>query len=262
MKAILNLSFLVVSSFGFGQVTKESDTDPELLASFNIIGYWANYVSDDDKINSADSLTKANKTFKNQLLNITSREPGSILQAMTDLVSLGVYIATSEDKKFRIYSWDTQTGGSMRFFDNVYQYALENGTASEANPKTDLVKVPHGFYTQIFTVPTKKGVFYMGYLNEIYSNKDNYQALKLFGIEGANLNTQLKLIKTKTGLHNQLGFDYDFFSVVDRPERPIQLIAYDPIKKSITIPVVLAKGQVSNKKIVYVFDGVNFLKKK
>jgi hypothetical protein len=50
--------------------------------------------------------------------------------------------------------------------------------------------------------------------------------------------------------------------VVDRTERPIQLIAYDPIKKSITIPVVLAKGQVSNKTIVYVFDGVNFVKGK
>jgi hypothetical protein len=63
-------------------------------------------------------------------------------------------------------------------------------------------------------------------------------------------------------LKNTLGFGFDFFSVVDRPDRPVQLIKYDGVKKTLTIPVVLEDGKVTGRTIVYQFTGQYFERKK
>jgi hypothetical protein len=72
------------------------------------------------------------------------------------------------------------------------------------------------------------------------------------------LNDTTKLIKTQKGLINEINVAYDVFSVVDRPERPIKLIKYDSDKKTIYIPVVYENGKVTNKFIVYQFNGQYF----
>ena len=72
------------------------------------------------------------------------------------------------------------------------------------------------------------------------------------------LNDGVKLIKTKSGLNNTLGFNFDFFSVVDFKERPVILIKYNPALKSFSIPVVLENGEVTDKKIIYKFTGQYF----
>jgi hypothetical protein len=58
-----------------------------------------------------------------------------------------------------------------------------------------------------------------------------------------------------------LGFSFDFFSVVDRAERPVKLIDYNAIEKTISIPVVWENGKVTSKLIVYKFTGEYFEKK-
>ena len=51
-----------------------------------------------------------------------------------------MYIATSEDGNFRIYSWDTEDGGSMHRFSRVYQYRTAGGkvySKADALPEGD-----------------------------------------------------------------------------------------------------------------------------
>lgn len=123
------------------------------------------------------------------------------------------------------------------------------------------------FVSDIFDVDTKNGKVYLARLSSISSNVDAYQSINLFKIEGNSLNDKIKLIKIKSGLTNTLGFGYDFFSVVDRKERPIKLIFYDKATKTIKIPVVIVdkdfrSGKVTGKFINYKFDGTYFLKQK
>ncbi len=74
--------------------------------------------------------------------------------------------------------------------------------------------------------------------------------------------------KAETNLkRHKVGFEYNFFSVVDRKERPIKLILYDKTTKTLKIPVVIEdeefqNGRVTNKFISYKFDGTYFVKVK
>jgi hypothetical protein len=107
---------------------------------------------------------------------------------------------------------------------------------------------------------------YMMRSTAILSTSLMYESVDLFSIDGNQLNDNIKLIKTKSGLTQRLGFEYDFFSVVDRPERPIRLIQVNPKQKTIQIPVVMEDkefrngGRVTNRFITYKFNGQYFVK--
>ena len=68
----------------------------------------------------------------------------------------------------------------------------------------------------------------------------------------------MRIFKTKTKKLNNISVEFDFFSVADRPERPLELISYDEKKKIIYIPVVNNNGKVSNKNILYQLKGGYF----
>ena len=176
-----------------------------------------------------------------------------------------LYVATSKDGKFRIYSWDTKSGGSMKFFDGVYQYQTAKG---KVYSKAFISRGTgaRGFYSEIFQVDLGKSKAYLANSNLILSNSLMHQDIETYAIEGEKLNTNLRLIRTTTAMRNSIGFDYDFFSVVDRPERPIKLFSYDEAKKQLRFPIVLEDrkfpngGRVTNKFITYRFNGKYFIK--
>jgi hypothetical protein len=60
----------------------------------------------------------------------------------------------------------------------------------------------------------------------------------------------------------RISVEFDFFSVVDRPERPLKLIKFDKTKTIIYIPVVYEDGKVTDKFIQYKFNGKYFEKYK
>lgn len=175
-----------------------------------------------------------------------------------------MFVATSKDGKFRIYSWDTETGGTMHFFENVFQF---QGTGGKVFSKAAVLDDADagGFYSDIFQVNGAKGPVYIGRMTSIIATSDFYEEVCLFRITGAKLDNQLRLFKTKAGMQNRIGYEYDFFSVVDRKERPIRLARFDERTKTIRIPVVIADkatdgpGRVTNRFIDYKFDGTYFV---
>jgi len=58
---------------------------------------------------------------------------------------------------------------------------------------------------------------------------------------------------------NTIDVNFDFFSVVDRPERPLALITYDEKEKAIRIPLVDQKERVTGKRLVYKLKGDYFV---
>ncbi|MEY3289292.1 MAG: hypothetical protein RLZZ419_1534 [Pseudomonadota bacterium] len=243
----------------FGQTNAE--IEQELIGHIKNIQKWSNYGSDFNE----DLLVKENDSFKKKLLETTKID--STLSYQFSELNKYLHLTSSENGKLRIYSWDTEVGGTMHFFDNVYQFQGKDGKVY-SNSNTLQEGNSGAFISDIFDVDTKNGKIYLARFTSVLSGALCYESINLLGIEGDSLNNQIKLIKTKSGLTNSLGFEYDFSSVMDRKERPIKLIVYDKETKTIKIPVVLKDqnfnngGRVTDKFINYKFDGTYFLKQK
>jgi len=114
------------------------------------------------------------------------------------------------------------------------------------------------FYSDLFTIKASNKTWYLAISNAIFSTKDIRESISGFSIENGTLNDTLPMFKTKKRLLNSIDVDFDFFSVVDRPERPVKLIKYDPAKKIVYIPVVEENGRVTDRFILYQFKGRYF----
>ena len=264
MNKCLKINFVFLISFifalsAFGQSNAEIEKD--LVTSIQEIQKYTNYGSNSDD----EKLSKANEVFGEKLLKYT-KNPATLKYKFTKLDKL-MQNATSADGRFRIYSWDTEQGGTMHDYDRVYQYL---GADGKVYSKIDEASEEDGgnmgsFVYDIFALDTTGGKVYIVCTTFIGSTNDHYQSANLYKIAGNNLDDQVKIIKTNSGLTNSLGFQYNFFSVVDRAERPVKLILFDQKTKTLKIPVVIEgkefpNGRVTDRFISYKFDGTNFVK--
>ncbi len=213
--------------------------------------------------NNYDSLEIQNKTFLKTLNFYTQYFPETItypFKSLTD--SFEFNIVLSEDSLFRIYNWNTWTGGTWFSFKCLYQFKNKGDIYSLYYDDNDSIHtLSYGAsYSEIFTLKANDKIYYLGIEDATYSSRDCNQYIKIFRIDNGLLDDTIKLIKTKTRIRNRLGFNYDFFSVANRPERPVKLISYDSQTKTINIPVVLENGKVTNKFIHYKFTGQYFEK--
>lgn len=197
-----------------------------------------------------DSISFYSDKFENEFTSFIKNNPATLNYSFKKLIDSNYcYIGTSDDGNFRIYSWDTWTGGTMHIFKEIYQWK-SNGKIFAKVPKYEEGDAGR-FCSKIFTANFSNKPYYLAITNGIFSTKDAMQSISAFSIEGNKLVDTVKLFKTKTKSLNTINVAFDFFSVVDRPERPLQLITYDNAKKIIYIPVVDDKEQVTKKNILY-----------
>ena len=99
--------------------------------------------------------------------------------------------------------------------------------------------------------------YYLVITNGIFSTSDMRQSVAAYSISSEGKLNPASIFKTKTMLLNNISVDYDFFSVVNRPERPLKLITFNEKRGVLSIPLV--KGvKVTSKKLVYKLNG-NYL---
>jgi len=252
MKYTIILFALILSFTAIAQNT--NDTERKLAAHLKRMEHFK-YDSP-----NADSVVNENSLFKKLLLNYLIEHPFTITDQMDEVVKAGLTIASSDDNLFRIYSWDTQTGGTMRFYENIYQFRYGNKVYVK-QPVSDIEGDPNSWFSKIYTLPTDEGTYYIGVQYSDFSNRDKYTGLGFFKIEFNSLQEDVKLVKTSKGMESEIGIGYDFFSVVDRTERPLELIIYDATAKTIKVPVVNEEnGSVTDKFETYQFNGKYFEK--
>jgi hypothetical protein len=171
-----------------------------------------------------------------------------------------MFVATSADGKFRIYSWDLQTGGTMHDYASVFQYQSRSGSIyAKAESEDD--ESAGAFTTQIFQLNSKIGPVYIANSTFIAQSNIHGQSIYVVRINGDKLEWP-KLIRTQSGLQNSIDFSYEPFSLKDRSER---LVFFDGVKKAFRFPVVIEDrdveiGRVTNRFITYRFDGRYFVK--
>lgn len=206
----------------------------------------------------SDSLEYYSSLFTNRLTRLISQNPETISYPFLVLQKTGACdIVTAPDGKFRIYSWDSRLGGTMIFYKNYYQYKLGSKVFS-----TDLGNNDESIgavYTDLYQLNNSSKTYYLAISGGSVSTKDKYQSIRIYTIDPKGLNTNTRLLKTPQGKWlNSIGINYDFFSVVDRPERPLRLINYDTTQKIIYIPIVFENGVVTDRYILYRFNGQYF----
>ncbi|PZP38132.1 MAG: hypothetical protein DI598_21080 [Pseudopedobacter saltans] len=204
-----------------------------------------------------DSTQFYSEEFEKRLSNIVKKNPSSISYPFNQLIQNNdCYIKTSSDGNFRIYSWDSHTGGTMVFYRVIYQWKSNGKVLTDIPPAEE--GDPKSFCSQIFTVDIKGKSYYLVVTNGNYSTMDAKQSIVVYSIEGNKLSNTAKLFKTKTKSFNKIDVSYDFFSVKDRSERPLELIKYDDKQKTVYIPVVGEKGNVTDKNLLYQLKGDYF----
>ena len=179
-----------------------------------------------------------------------------------------IYIITSRDGKLRAYSWDTNEGGTMHDFITVFQYLGTGGKAKTSTDPYSQSMEDRGagtFVTQIFQANTGTQPIYLVVDTFIGSTSLAGQGIHAYRINGDKLDRKAKMIRTSSGITDSISFAYDFFSVVDHPERPIRLFSYNEANRSFRFPVVIEdsktpQGRVTNRFITYRFDGKHFVK--
>jgi hypothetical protein len=230
--------------------------EEELLKPFKQLDYWAFYKDGDHLINRYDSIEAANTAFCKKLLEYTSSVRSTFTYDFKELEKRGLAIRTSEDGLFRIYSWDTWMGGTAHQFEAIFQYKVDNKVVSKLAVYED--GDMGRWYSNIYDLKVDNKTYYIGLYHEVHSTSDSYQGVKLFCIEGNKLNESVRLFKTTTGIQNELGFAFSFFSVADHPERPVKLIYYDKDDDQLHLAIVLEDGTVTKRFITYQFTGKYF----
>ena len=112
---------MVFSVSVFGQTPEM--IEKELLAVFGKINENSAYKNNHD----SELLEKSNEEFKDKLLKYTKLASTLKYKFIELEKEVSISISTSEDGKFRVYTWDTLGGGTMHFFETVYQYEGANG---------------------------------------------------------------------------------------------------------------------------------------
>jgi hypothetical protein len=197
----------------------------------------------------SDSLAHYSHQFDQKIAAYLKKYPATFKHPFTQLKK-ECFITTSTDGLFRVYSWDTWLGGTAHDFSSIAQF--------QSGGSTFLGKIGGmGFFPEVFTVKTRQKTYYLAVSHGIFSTADAGQSLQAYTIEQNELRL-VELFKTKGKMSTSISFEFDFFSVVDRPERPLKLIKYDEKKKTISVPVIAENGAVTEVFTVYRFNGKHF----
>ena len=246
----LSLTFTCVGQVCFGQTNACDKMDKEWTHSYSKI--FPFYQNNEDSLNYYSDLfsTKFTKYIENNPSTLECK-----FKMFKD--SIGS-VVTSQDGLFRIYSWDTWLGGTMHDYENIFQFKSGNKTYTKI---FDYGEGDMGTnFTDVYTLKANDKTYYLAIADGSESTKYGYEFIRVYSISGNTVDDNVKLIKTSTGIRNSINFEYDFFSVEDRPESPIHLIKYDAAKKIIYIPIVVGDGKVTDRFILYQFTGQYFEK--
>jgi len=252
LQYVLIALFLIGFAFsGFAKEMTMQEIEKDLVKIFEQIKPNKDY----------DLMIKLNAQFRNKLVGYIEKYPETLNYPFQSLVDMGFICITSEDGLFRIYNWDTWEGGTMHCFINIFVYK-SNGkvycfpikeVSSFDDSGKPVEEIPY-FFSEIYTMKSNNVTYYLVIENGLFSNKDCSQSIIIYTIE----NNELIKASIIEGAGSKISFPFNFFSVVDRPERPLRLIKFDPGKKIIYIPIVYDDGTVTDRFIIYQFNGEYF----
>lgn len=267
-----NVFILCCCAMGLG-VAKQAAAQPsvaqveqELANHLKHIQYWRFEYSAEDttfagEVNPEDSVIAASKGLEAYLLDITQRQPATLRAFFKTLENTDLKIVTSDDKHFRIYCWDTQTGGTMKVYKSVAQYEDGGRTKSvllqdgKNSGEGDMMS-PGYYYLSIANVNAGGKHIYLPMYTAIYSTKDVMKGIRALSIEGGELKDATIFQATNNTL-DRIEYTYDYAANYDFKKMKEDYVLHLE-KQKLYVPLVDG-DKVTGKWLVYVFDGNKFV---
>jgi hypothetical protein len=209
---------------------------------------------------SYDSIEFYSLKFEKDFKTFIQSNPGTLNYRFKKLANDSSFCSfeTSDDGKFRIYSWDTWTGGSMHYYRELYQWKGDR-TIFMRMPGYDGAIEGEGFLcSDMFTVSINNKAYYLAVKNSVASGRDRVYSISAYCIDGDKLLDSVKLFKTKTEILNTIDVYVDLGKVIEPYERGDEFISYDPRLKIVYIPLVNEKDELTNKNLLYQLKGRYF----
>ena len=259
MKAIIYILFFVSITSCNKQLAKKSSKfeTQKSVDSTNLIKEEKNLLKIHNAIletfanNRNDSLIALNsRKFTDSITHLIQKNantfhyPFELLQKENAL-----NLITSPDKKLRVYSWDNHLGGTMRFFNQIFQFQSNNQIATEIHLAE---QDPQAFFSKIYEAKNDKETFYLVISNSILWSSYHVQHINAYKIADNKLQ-DVSIFKTKKELLSSISVEFDFVSVVERSERPVELIKFEG--NILKIALVDNNQNVTNKNLIYEWNG-------
>jgi hypothetical protein len=257
---------LVLLAFLFQQQVYAGGNDEKLISKeiAHLLEKIRYHKVDDTTDGQYDSLEIANKRLADFIIN-TGQKADMISMPFRELDSSSINILTSDDKNFRIYCWNTETGGTMRFFNALAQYRSVNGIKTAVLNRIDAAESAEDFdpgywYHQLYTVKDKNGkAYYLPLYVGIYSGRDRMDGIKAYTIDNDQLNDSVQLFKTTKASINAIDYAYDAFnSYEDKDDRERPTIHLNEEKTKVYIPII-SEEKFTGRWLIYVFNGEQFV---
>jgi len=208
--------------------------EQNLLQVFQRIKYWNSYSDLDSTINRYDSLEAANTRFQRALTQSTTQFPATLQYGFRQLQDSGMVIATSPDRKLRVYSWNSHTGGSMVIYERVFQYLTPTGVRSTDQTGSD----EHDGVEWIWKIApfhTRNHTYYLAFSRAITCGACRSEAVKAYSIATRNLQGPLPLFMSDGVKNAVLSVDFRDFGRT-APLKSGHAIVYDSVHHSFRVP--------------------------
>jgi hypothetical protein len=253
-KLTLLLLFLTAFTTAFGQSPRALENELiNHIKKINSLSPWDSEIY--------EQIERENNEVLKKLLRHGRR--GEVLKYEFPDLRQHLTITTSDDGRFRAYTWNTNSGGTMVYYKTVYQFVGSDGGVYTDFYRDQGDGDPGSVVTEIIQFPVGKQNYYLLFSAGRASNIVEWQYATFYRIVGSRLDLKPKIIKLRRGYTNIIELGYDNRTFPDRISRP--LIIFDRKAKTIRFPIIvedeaLMSGRITKRSIIYRFNGRYFVR--
>ena len=238
--------------------------EQEIQAHIRHIQYWRFEYSPDDtvfkvQVSQQDSIDNANRMLLNYLMDACRKQPQTLKYDFKLPENSDLQIATSDDKMFRIYSWNILKDTSVQYYSSVAQYETSRGVGTSViNNANALDKQAYSgeSYLRIYSINGNGRKYYLPVYKAIISEKDAMNGIAAYYIDGHTLK-EADMFKAGEKTVKRIEYNYDISANFDlRKMKELSTIYID--KGKLYIPVIDGT-KVTGKWLVYNFNGEKFV---
>jgi hypothetical protein len=242
----------LTSISAFAQTPKQIEAD--LLRSLNKINYWNRKTLPDNKEINFNLLSKANDDLEKKLKYYGKRNSPIINKVFKDLGGL-----ISDDGFLRIFTWDTNMGGTQHIFENVILYKSGKQTDFSVDKTSNKGSYVYA-YDKLYSLIIGNKIYYIATYYGIFDLYMRAEGIIMFSIENGRLN-KADIIKTASRITNHLYYSYNQ-NESNEDVMGDNTLEYDSKDTTITFPVIDTDGHQTDTAITYKFTGKYFEKVK
>ena len=250
---------LLLVPFNIALAQDMKTVEQGLREAFHRIDFWYTYSGDDSTINRYDSLVAANNQFQEVLTQLTTKFPATLQYEFPRLKDSGLIIVTSPDRKLRIYSWNSHTGGSMQIYERVFQYRTPGGVYSTDQTGTDEHDAVEWIW-KIASFHSGNHTYYLAFSRAITCGVCRGEGVKVYSFGDRSLKGPLSLFKSDGLERTNLSVEFRDFGRT-RLSTSYHAIVYNSLRHTFQVPATdEINGTLTDQYTAYKWSGSYFAK--